>query len=69
MPSAWIWFTLSLAPYTNFYPMLYDHATSKSPVVPLIDGVICSVPQTPSKTSSKQKSVSNVAPNNSSQNP
>ena len=45
-----------------------DLATSKSLAIPLVDGVIGSVSQTPAKTSSKQKSVSNFAPNSSSQN-
>lgn len=43
-----------------------DPVASKSPVVPPVDGVIGSVSQTPTKTSSKQKSVSNDAPTSSS---
>ena len=42
---------------------------SKQPIVPPIDGVIGSVSQTPTKTSSKQKPISNAPPNNSSRNP
>ena len=44
-------------------------AASKSLAVPPVDGVIGSVSQTPTKTSSKQNLVSNAVPNNSSQNP
>lgn len=46
----------------------FNPTASKSPFVPPVDGVIDSVSQTPLKTSSKQKSVSNVSPNSSSQN-
>lgn len=42
--------------------------TSKSLATPLVDGVISSVTQTPKKSSSKQKSVSNTTPNDSSRN-
>jgi len=43
--------------------------TSKLQVVPHVDGVIGLVSQTPAKSYSKQKLVSNVVPNSSSQNP
>ena len=49
------------APWPSFDPI-----ASKSPVVPPIDGVIGSVSQTPTKTSSKHKLVSNIVPNSSS---
>jgi hypothetical protein len=42
-----------------------DPTTSKSPATPPVDGVIGSVSQTPAKSSSKQKSVSNTASNSS----
>lgn len=43
-----------------------DPTTSKSPDVPPVDGVIGSVSQTSTKTSSKQKSVSEIGSNNPS---
>lgn len=46
-----------------------DSAPSKSPVVPPVDGVIGLESQTPAKTSSKQKLVSNDVPISSSRNP
>ena len=45
-----------------------DLTTSKCPTTPPVDGVIVLMSQTTTKSSSKQKSISNTAPNNSSQN-
>lgn len=47
----------------------FDPVALKSPVVPHVDGVIGSISQDPAKTSSKQKSILNATPNNSSRNP
>lgn len=46
-----------------------DPTSSKSPDVPPIDGIIGSVSQTSTKTSSKQKYVSDIGSNHPSKNP
>jgi len=46
-----------------------DLIASKSPATPHVDGVNSSVSQTPAKSSSKKKSVSNTCSNDPSRNP
>lgn len=71
MPSIQTSSTRSLSRYTRCYPILQgslDLTASKSLATPPIDGVIGYVSQTPVKSSSKQKSVSNIGSNDPSRN-